>query len=195
MDDELPAAGLTTAVNDAVVLVNGRAYAVTDGGQIEALDALNFNSGGFVNVTGFPFQTAAAKPIKFAPWVDHTDNSAYFGDDGGNVYVLTTAGATMAGYPFLTSGAGPLIKITSSPIYLQNSGVIAVGADDGYLYFIDRTNGTAPNIFKRFFVTGAGSVSSVSYDNNLSAYMVASSDGKLTLINGADVVDPTPGTH
>jgi hypothetical protein len=185
-------AGLTTSVNDAVVLVNGRAYAATDGGRIYALDALNFNSGGFVNVSGFPVQTTAAKPIKLAPWIDHLTNNAYFGDDGGSVYALTSGGANLTGFPLSISGS---IKITSSPLYLEGGGVIAVGANDGYLYFIDRSNGTVPTIFKRYFASNGGSVSSVSYDNALSAYMVATSDGKLTFINGADVTDPTPGTH
>jgi hypothetical protein len=184
--------GATDSVNDAVMLVNNRAYAVTDGGALHVLDALNFNAGGFTNLAGFAYQTAAAKPIKFASWVDSQSSYAYFGDDGGNLYVVNASGAALTGFPFSISSS---IKITSSPLYLGGSGVIAVGADDGYLYFIDRNNGSGPSLFKRFFVTGAGSVSSVSYNRNLSAYMVASSDGKLTLVNGADVVDPTSASQ
>ena len=185
-------AGSTASINGAVVLVNGRAYAVSDGGTIYALDALNFAPGGFTNVTGFPFQTAAAKPIQRAPWVDSTDNGAYFGDDGGNVYALTSAGTARTGYPLPISGAP---KITSTPIYVSGSGVLAVGANDGYLYFIDRDNGSGPTVFKRFFVTSSGhDVSSVSYNANTLVYMVSSSDGKLAFVDAADVADPTPGT-
>jgi hypothetical protein len=184
-------AGSTASINGAVVLVNGRAYAVSDGGTIYALDALNFAPGGFTNVTGFPFQTAAAKPIQRAPWVDSTDNGAYFGDDGGNVYALTSAGTPRTGYPLPISGAP---KITSTPIYVSGSGVLAVGANDGYLYFIDRDNGSGPTVFKRFFVTSSGhDVSSVSYNANTLVYMVSSSDGRLTFVSAADVADPTPG--
>jgi hypothetical protein len=183
--------GSTTSINGAVVLVNGRAYAASDGGAVYALDALNFASGGFTNITGFPYQTAAAKPIQRAPWVDSTDNTAYFGDDGGNVYALTSAGAVRTGYPLPISGAP---KVTSTPIYVSGSGVLAVGANDGYLYFIDRNNGSGPSLFKRFFVTSAGhDVSSVSYNANTLVYMVSSSDGRLTFVSAADVADPTPG--
>jgi hypothetical protein len=185
-------AGSTTSINGGVVLVSsGHAYAASDGGAVYALDALNFGTGGFTDITGFPYQTAAAKPIKNAPWVDYKTNNAYFGDDGGNVYGIDGAGAALTGFPFSISGS---IKITSTPIYLVNSGVIAIGADDGYLYFIDRNNGSGPSVFKRFFVSNGGSVSSVSYNTNTSAYMVSSSDGHLTFINGTDVTDPTPGT-
>jgi hypothetical protein len=192
--------GATTDVNDAVVLMSSLgtgslattyAYAVTSGGQLEKLDALNFNSGAFTNVTGFPYQTAAAKPIKFSPWIDINTAAAYFGDDGGSVYVVTSAGAAFTGFPLSISAS---IKITSSPFYRSGGGVIAVGASDGYLYFIDRNNGSAPNVFKRFFVTSAGSISSVSYNPNNSTYMVSSSDGKLVFVNASDVTDPTSGS-
>jgi hypothetical protein len=184
--------GVTDSVNDAVTLSGGRAFAVTDGGKLHVLDALNFGVGGFTNVTGFPYQTTAAKAIKFVPWVEPATGYAYFGDDGGNLYVVTSAGANLTGYPLSISSS---IKITSSPLYRRNSGVIAVGADDGYLYFVDRNNGSGPSVFKRFFVTSAGSISSVSYDSAVSAYLVSSSDGKLTFVNAADVTDPTPGTQ
>ena len=184
-------AGATTSINGAISLANGHAYAVSDAGKVYALDALSFAVGGFTNITGFPYQTAAAKPIKFAPWVDAATNYAFFGDDGGNLHALTGAGVALTGYPLAISSS---IKITSTPFYMPGGGVIAVGADDGYLYFVDKNNGTGPSIFKRFFVTSAGSVSSVAYSRNTSVYMVASSDGKLTFVNGADVTDPTPAT-
>ncbi|HVR02929.1 MAG TPA: hypothetical protein VMT47_12405 [Polyangia bacterium] len=186
--------GPTSNVNDSIVLTNDRAYAVTDGGKMYVLDAANFAAGGFTNVAGAPYVTAAAKAIKDAPWVDYKTNDAYFGDDGGNVYAVTSAGASInAGFPFVLSSS---VKLSSSPMYLHGGGVIAIGANDGFVYFIDRNNGSnAPAVFKRFFVTGAGTVSSVSYNSNTSQYLVSSSDGKLVFINGADVKDPTAGTQ
>jgi hypothetical protein len=180
--------GVTANVNDSSALVGDRVYAVTDGGTLHVLDAANFDPGGFTNLSGFPYQTAAAKAIARAPWVDYYSGTAYFGDDGGALYAVTSSGANLSGFPFSLSGS---IKITSSPLYLR--GVIAVGANDGSLYFIDRQNGSnTPNLFKRFFVTSGGSVSTVAYNSNTQSYMVSSSDGKLVFVNGADVTDPTP---
>jgi hypothetical protein len=179
--------GATTNINGGIVVQINHAYAVSDGGTVYSLDALNFGTGGFTNVTGFPYQTTAAQPIEYAPWVDF-DGTSYFGDDGGNVYELGPTGTLAAGYPVNVSTTA---KITSTPTYRQNSGVIGVGASDGYVYFIDRSAGS---VFKRFFVTSAGNVSSLAYDRNISAFMVSSSDGKLVFINGADVTDPTPGS-
>jgi hypothetical protein len=179
----------TANVNGPIVLIGGRVYAATDGGTLHMLDGVLTDAGGFKNFSGYPYQTAAAKPIKFAPTVDNWGEGAYFGDDGGNVYYLPKVGGLATGYPLNISAS---IKITSTPMYLKNGGVIAVGASDGYVYFIDRNNGSGPSLFKRFFVSGSGSISSVSYDQKISAYMVSSSDGKLIFINGADVTDPTP---
>jgi fibronectin-binding autotransporter adhesin len=183
---------VTTTVNDSVRLESDNyAYAVTAGGTMHVLDALNFTmSGSFADIAHFPYTAAGA--IERAPYVDYQTNIAYFGDDGGKLNaVVTSTGANLnAGYPF-SLGA---IQVTSSPVYL--SGVIAVGASDGNLYFVDRNSGGAvPNVFRRYFVTGGGSVSSVAYDYNTSQYMVSSSDGKLVFINGADVTDPTMGTQ
>jgi hypothetical protein len=175
--------GATSNINGAVVVQGGRAYAVSDAGKVYALDALNFTSGGFTNVSGFPYTTAAASPIKFSPWVDYNDTTAYFGDNAGKLYYLTSGGTLTASYPVtVTSGT-----VTSTPLYRHGKGVIAVGASDGYAYFINRSTAA---IFKRFFVSSTSNVSSVAYDANISAFMASSSDGKLVLINGSDVTDP-----
>jgi hypothetical protein len=185
--------GSTTNINGAVSLVNGRAYAASDGGQVYALDALNFNVGGFTNLTGFPYTTSGSAAVKNAPWVDSSQTYAYFGDDGGKVYAINSSGAALTGFPLTLSAS---IKITSTPIYVAWGGVIAIGANDGYLYFIDRNNGTTgPSVFRRYFVTGSGSVSNVAYNANTSTYMVSSSDGKLTFVNGSDVTDPTSSSQ
>ena len=130
--------GPTSNVNDSVVLSRNRAYAVTDGGKLYVLDASNFGVGGFTNLAGSPYVAAAAKAIKSAPWVDYTTGNAYFGDDGGNLYAVTSAGANLnSGYPFVVSAS---IKLSSSPMYRRGGGVIAVGGNDGYVYFVDRNN-------------------------------------------------------
>jgi hypothetical protein len=184
--------GVTSSVNDSVGLSTDlHAYAVTDGGQLHVLDALNLAVGGFTDVAHFPYQNSPASAVKFGAYVDYTDHSAYFGDNSGNVWAVTNAGGTFAGFP-LSLGA---VQITSSPVYLVSGGVIAVGASDGYIYFINRNNGSnVPVVFKRYFVTSSGSVSSVAYDYGNHEYMVSSSDGKLTFVNGMDVTDPD-STH
>jgi hypothetical protein len=181
--------GATSTVNDSVRLINNHAYAVTDGGTMHVLDAANFGVGAFTNLTGFPYQSAAASPMKAAPYVDYKTSYAYFGDNSGKLYVVTDTGANLANYPYTISGA---LQLASSPVYLPGTGVVAVGASDGTVYFVDRRNASnAPNTFKRFFITGAAAISSVGYDYNTSRYMVSSSDGKLAFINAADVQDPT----
>jgi len=183
--------GVTATVNDSVRFVNTRAYAVTDGGTLHVIDALNFGVGAFKNITNFPYQTTAASPIKLAPFVDYKTGYAYFGDDTGKLYVVTNLGALLnIHYPFSL----PAAKVTSSPVYLAGGGVIAVGGSDGYLYFVNRIDGSGNAvIFKRYFVSGTTPVSTVSFDYNLGtvgAYMVSTGDGKLMFIDGADVLDP-----
>jgi len=186
--------GSTSNVNDSVVLVNNRAYVVTDSGSLYFLDASNFGTGAFTNLPGSPYVTAAAKPIKDAPWVDYHTSEAYFGDDGGTLYAVTGEGKDLnAGFPFVIS---PSVKLSSSPVYRHGGGVIAVGASDGQVYFVDRNNGSNhPAVFKRFTVSNGGIVSSVSYNSSMGQYLVSSSDGKLAFINAADVQDPTPATE
>ncbi len=77
--------GLTAGVNGSIRLANNRAYAVTDNGQLHALDAINFTSGGFTNVSGYPYQTTAGVPIQAPAWIDSTSQDAYFGDDSGKL--------------------------------------------------------------------------------------------------------------
>ena len=137
-------------VNGAIVIQASRAYAVNDAGTIFVIDALNFGTNGFTTIRT-PYTTTAASPIKFSAWVD-ANSAAFFGDNAGNVYDYLSTGALAAGFPVSVGTA----QITSSPLYRQDSGVIAVGASDGYVYFVDRS---AASVFKRFFVTGAGTVS------------------------------------
>jgi hypothetical protein len=185
--------GATTSINASVRLINNHAYAVTDGGTMHVLDASNFNSGGFVNISGFPYQSAAASPIKAAPYIDHQTSYAYFGDNSGKLYVVTDTGANLTNYPFSITGSP---QLTSSPVYLPGTGVIALGAADGCIYFVDRRNTlNAPGLIKKYFVTGSATISSVGYDYNTSRYMVSSSDGKLMFINASDVPDPTNGVE
>jgi hypothetical protein len=177
---------VTATVNDSVRLINNRAYAVTNAGKVYFLDASNFASGGFTNLTGSPYSSASGSAMKAAPYIDPPTNNVYVGDDGGKLYVITSAGVTLnASYPFTVASG---VTLRSSPVYLQGGGVIAVGGGDGYVYFINRS---VPEVFKRFFVTSSGhTVSSVAYNVSTSQYMVSSDDGKLMFINGSDVTDP-----
>jgi hypothetical protein len=178
--------GSTSGINGAIVIQNSHAFAVSDAGKLFGLDALNFNPSGFTTISSFPFQNSPASPIKFSAWVG-PDSVSFFGDNAGNVYDVKADGTKGWTNPVSIGSA----QITSTPIYRQDSGVLGIGASDGYLYFIDRS---AASIFKRFFISASGSVSSVSYDKNIPAFMVSSSDGKLVFINAADVADPTPSS-
>ncbi|MDB4981179.1 MAG: hypothetical protein JWM82_1931 [Myxococcales bacterium] len=192
VDADFNSATTTTAFNGGINLVSSRAYAVNDGGKLYVLDASSFGTGGFTTLTGYPYSSAAASPIKAFPFVDSFSSYAYFGDNSGKLYVVTLAGANLTGYPYALTGAP---QLTSTPLYRRAGGTIAVGASDGYVYFINRHDAAnAPQIRKRYFV-GAGSVSSVSYNSNSSQYMAASSDGRMTFINVADVGADTDGVE
>jgi hypothetical protein len=180
--------GSTTNINGAIVLVNNVAYGASSGGTVYAINAFGASSGGFINVTGFPYTTTAKSAIMFSPWVDNYDSTIYFGDSSANVYYLTSSGTLTSGYPLQVSTTSG-VTITSTPLYRHGSGVICVGASDGYMYFIDRSG---VDVFKRFFVSASGSVSSIAYDSAASVFMASSSDGKLVYVNAADVTDPTP---
>jgi fibronectin-binding autotransporter adhesin len=180
----------TTSINGSIRLYHDVAYAGSEGGTVHGIAASNFATGGFVNVTGFPFQTAAASPIRAPLFVDPSPSGGqiYFGDNAGNLYVLQSTGTLQAGYPLAVTGG----QLSSTPFY--RGGVIAVGASDGYVYFVDRHNAlNNPVLFKRYFI-GALAVSTVAWNPSTSQYLVASADGKLTYIAASDVPDPTPGT-
>jgi hypothetical protein len=175
--------GSTANINGGVNLVNNRAYAVTEAGKLYVLDASSF-TGGFTTLAGFPYSSAAASPIRAFPFVDGAVNYAYFGDNVGKLYVVTNTGANLTGYPYSIAGAPQLL---STPLYRRGGGTIAVGASDGYVYFINRHDASNnPQIRKRYFV-GTGSVSTVSYNSNSAQYMAASSDGRMAFINASDV--------
>ena len=183
----LGSTGATAGINGSVSVINNRAYAVSDAGKLFVLDATL--AGGLTNITGFPF-TAAASPIKAAAYVDPNNNNAYFGNNAGALYVVTGTGVALAGFAsgYTISGSPAL---SSAPVYVQSSGVIAVGAADGNVYFVDRQNAShLPSLFKRYFA-GTGAVSTVAYNPNTSQYMVSTNDGRLTFINASDVSDPT----
>jgi hypothetical protein len=183
--------GSTTNINGGINLVNNRAYAVTDAGKLYVLNASSFTTG-FTTLAGFPYSSVAAAPIKAYPFVDGATNNAYFGDTSGKLYVVTSTATNLAGYPYSIAGAPQLL---STPLYLRGSGTIAVGAADGYVYFINRHDGANnPQIRKRFFV-GTGSVSTVSYNSTSGQYMAASSDGHLTFISASDVGTDSDGVE
>jgi hypothetical protein len=190
--------GLTVDVN-AMTMVNNRLHAVTAGGKLYEINALNFTAGGFTTYTGFPYSDSGASPIVAQPFVDPFSDYAYFGDSAGKVYIVSKAGvsfsATKYPYTFATGTVG-------TPLYRKASGTIAVGASDGYVYFLNRQDASGnPQIRKRYFVCGkdpaganpsATSVTTVSYNSNSSQYMVAC-NGNMTYIPSADVGTDSDG--
>jgi hypothetical protein len=177
---------LSSSVNRSVRLVNDRAYAVTAAGQLHALNATAFGVGAFVNVSGFPYATAFGASIQAPAYITPT-GFAYFGDDTGRLYSVTSAGASESNYPLAVS----TFAITASPLYIGKSGVIAVGAADGFVYFIDRHDASSsPAVFTRYYV-GQGNVASLAYDAAGAQYMATSGDGKLSFISASSVADPT----
>ncbi|HVZ70898.1 MAG TPA: discoidin domain-containing protein [Polyangia bacterium] len=181
--------GATTNVN-GLNLINNRLDFVTQGGGLYELDVSNFASGTFTTFTGFPYTGASA--IGAPPFADPATNYAYFADAGGKLYVVTPTGAALTGYPYTIAGTP---AITSTPYYKRSSGTIAVGAANGYAYFINRHDASNnPQIRKQYFV-GAGSVTAISYNSNTSQYMAASSDGHMTYINASDVGADSDGVE
>ena len=166
-------------------------YAGDGNAKLHAISAVNFTSGAFKNITGFPYQdTANHSPVTLgaitgAPVVDPTIGRIMFGDADGHLYELTTAGALVTGYPKkLGSNA-----ITTSPAYVTNSGVIVVGDSAGNVYYVDQKNASSvPNVFYTMALNG--SVSSIAYDSGSGQYMVGTSTGQLELLPAK--ADPTP---
>ncbi|MDB4979623.1 MAG: hypothetical protein JWM82_375 [Myxococcales bacterium] len=183
-------AGSTANINGGVNLMNNRAYAATNAGKLYVLDASNFTAG-FTTLAGFPYSSVAASPIQAYPFVDGATNYAYFGDNAGKLYVVTDTGTNFTGYPYSITGAP---QLPSTPLYRRGTGTIAVGASDGYVYFINRHADVAgnPAIRKRYFV-GTGTVSAVSFNSNSSQYMAATSDGRMTYIAASDVGTDSDG--
>jgi beta-glucanase (GH16 family) len=177
--------GSTTNVNDGVNVINNRVFAVTQGGKLFVLDAFNFGVGGFTTRAGFPYASSPSKPIAASAYLDPFTNTAYFGDAAGRLFVVTDTGASLsASYPYQLAGAS---TVMGTPLYLSGSGTIAIGASDGYVYFVNRRDATGtPALRKRFFA-GSGAVTAISYDVSAARYMAASSDGHLTFISAADV--------
>ncbi|MDB4983179.1 MAG: hypothetical protein JWM82_3931, partial [Myxococcales bacterium] len=149
-------------------------------------------AGSFTTIAGFPYSSVAAVPIKAYPFVDGLANVAYFGDTSGKLYVVTSAAANLTGYPYTIPGAPQLL---STPVYRHGSGTIAVGAADGYVYFVNRHDASSnPQIRKRYFV-GGGTVSTISYNTNAAQYMAATSDGHMTFISASDVGTDSDGVE
>jgi hypothetical protein len=185
----------TTNITAAVNLINSRAYAVTAGGQLYAIDASI--SGTFTKLSGFPYQNSPVSAITAAAFVDPFTNYAYFGDSAGRVFIVKDTGAAFStisatNYPFQVAGAS---AVMGTPLYRKGGGTIAIGASDGYLYFVNRQDATGtPQIRKRYFV-GTGAVTSVSYNTSTSQYMAASADGHMTYILASDVGTDSDGVE
>jgi hypothetical protein len=181
----------TASIGGSTRLVNSVLYAGDGNAKLHAIDALNFGTGGFVNKSGFPYQdTARHSPVTLgaisgAPLIDTTIGRIFFGDADGHLYQLTTAGALVANYPIKVGSS----SITTSPVYISNSGVVVVGDSGGNVYYVDQKNASsAPAVF--YTETLGGAVSSISWDPSSAQYMVGTSTGQFELL--AAKPDPTP---
>ncbi|HVZ72478.1 MAG TPA: glycoside hydrolase family 16 protein [Polyangia bacterium] len=183
--------GVTTNVNGAMNVINDRAFAVTQGGQLFVLAASSFVAGGFTTLAGFPYTTSPAKPIVATASLDPFTNVAYFGDSAGRVFVVTAAGASFSpAYPYQLAGTS---AVMGTPLYRHGSGTIAIGASDGYVYFLNRQDATGtPQLRKRIFVGGTAAPS-ISYDNSTAHYLATSNDGHMLFIAASDVGVDTDG--
>jgi hypothetical protein len=188
-------AGATTAsIGSATRLVNSVLYAGDGNAKMHALDAMNLNSGGFINKTGWPYQdsnatrhtTVTVGAIQGTPYVDTTAGRLFYGDNDGHLYQLTTAGALVTNYPIKLTTTN---QLRTSPLYLSGSGVVVIGDSGGNVYYVDVKNASsAPAVF--YTTTLNGAVSSISYNGNTGKYMVGTASGILEMLPVK--TDPTP---
>ncbi|HXI60836.1 MAG TPA: LamG domain-containing protein [Polyangia bacterium] len=192
--------GSSNAVNGRITVLSNVLYAGDDNGYFWSLDPdVNFAaSGGTFKNWSYHDATNHAScggvcQVK-SHYVDPVLTRVYYGDQDGHVYVLSAAGAAVTGYPWRPGSSSE--AFATAPLY--RSGVIVIGATDGFLYVIDQSwNGSAPKLIQTYRFGGTGTaVSGVAYDANSGAYMVStanatSKDGRLYYLTAS--TDPTPG--
>jgi hypothetical protein len=186
----------TTSIGLSTRLVNDVLYAGDGSAKMHALDAMNLNSGGFINKSGWPYQdsnatrhtTVTVGAIQGAPWVDTNAGMLFYGDNDGHLYRLSTAGVLATNYPIRLTTTN---QLRTSPIYISGSGVVVIGDSGGNVYYVDVKNASsAPAVFYTYPLTGA--VSSISYDSKAKQYMVGTASGALEMLPVK--ADPTPST-
>jgi hypothetical protein len=192
--------GGSNAVNGRITILSNVLYAGDDNGYFWSLDPdANFAaSGGTFKNWSYHDATNHAScggvcQVK-SHYVDPVLTRIYYGDQDGHVYVLSSAGAAVTGYPWRPGSSSE--AFATAPLY--RGGVIVIGATDGFLYVIDQNfNGSLPKLIQtyRFGTTGTA-VSGVAYDANSGAYLVSTAnatnkDGRLYYLTAS--TDPTPG--
>jgi hypothetical protein len=192
--------GSTNAVNGRITILSNTLYAGDDNGHMWSLDpGTSFGaSGGTYKNWGYNdssnHATCGGVCQIQSHYVDPQYTRIYYGDQDGHLYVLNSSGAAVTGYPWRPGSSAE--AFATAPLY--RSGVIAIGATDGFLYVIDQnSNGSVPALIQTYRFGASGtSVSGVAFDNNSGSYMVSTAnatnkDGKLYYITASN--DPTGG--
>jgi hypothetical protein len=93
------------------------------------------------SMTSLPL-TVTATSTTSSPWVDFSADTAYLGDDVGNVYQVTPV---FNGTPLLSAGWPVLVSSPyhlTAPVLDSGRGLLMVGSDNGDLYQIDTSTAT-----------------------------------------------------
>jgi hypothetical protein len=163
----------TSGVNGSTRLSSGVLYAGDSAGKLHAIDAFNLNSGGFANLTNFPYHdTVSSAAITSAPYIDRGHGLVYFGDSKGYLHGVTTAGTQVA--QLQVSATSTL----SGPISVT-SGDVLVGDSGGNVYYVN-TSSSPYTVY--YTVSLNGSVSAIAYDADSGQYMASTSSGHLVYL-------------
>jgi outer membrane protein assembly factor BamB len=112
-------------------------------------------------------------------YIDPSTNRSYFGDKDGHVYVLSSSGALVSGYPFRPGLSTD--EFQTAPLF--RAGLIVIGSVSGKVFIVDESAGSA---YKTFNFQSA--ISSISY-NTGGQYIIGTASGQLVYL--AAVTDPT----
>src|SRR5271165_4143726 len=94
------------------------------------------------NMTSLPFNATGSSTTS-SPWVDYDADTAYVGDDVGNIYQITPV---FNGTPALSSNPNWPVQLSGTaaltpPVLDTSRGLLMVGSNNGDLYQIDTTAG------------------------------------------------------
>jgi hypothetical protein len=168
-------------------------YAGDDDGKLHAIDALNFTTGAFTDRSGFPYQdlattghsTQSNRAIKSAPFIYSGTDSIFFGDHDGHLYKVNSSNGTVAsGFPLQVSSS----ELTT-PIYVYQTGIIAVGDTAGNVYYVNQKTTSTGSPAVIYTTTLTGAVSTISYDSSTSQFLVGTSSGQLVYLPRPDDPD------
>ena len=175
----------TSTVYGRLTVLNGTVYFPEDIGTVWALSsstlASNWSYQDTVTSAGrHPGGCAAASQCTVRNlYVDPTTNRTYFGDKDGHLYVLSSAGALVSGYPFRPGLSTD--EFQTAPLF--RAGLIVIGSVSGKVFIVDESAGST---YKTFNFQSA--ISTISYDID-GQYLIGTASGKLYYL--ASVTDPT----